>query len=67
MLGRLYAPIRKVTNRPRVGTPRAKWLNKLEEEENNKVLTRFEKKHTKGCYKAVIIRYFLIDRLYIVT
>ena len=23
-------PIRRVTNRPKVGTPRAKWLNKLE-------------------------------------
>ena len=46
---------------------RAKWLNKLEEEENTKILTRFKERYTKGYYKAVIIRYFLIDRLYIIT
>ena len=67
MLGRLYVPIRKVTNRPRAGTPRAKWLNELEEEENTKVLTRFKERHTKGCYEVVIVRYFLTDRSYIVT
>jgi len=34
-------PIRKVTNRLKVGTPRAKWLMELEEEENLGILTRF--------------------------
>ena len=45
--------------------PRVKWLNKLEEEENVGVLTRFVERHTKGYNKAVIKRYFLKDRLYI--
>ena len=46
-------PLRKVTNRPRVGTPRAKWLHELEEEEDLGILTRFEERYTKGCYNAV--------------
>jgi len=33
--------IRKVTNRLKVGTPKAKWLIELEEEENLGILTRF--------------------------
>ena len=55
----------RITNRPRVGTPRVKWLNKLEEEENVRVLTRFVERYTKGYNKVVIKRYFLKDRLYI--
>ena len=31
----------KVTNRPKVGIPRAKWLTELKEEENLGILTRF--------------------------
>ena len=34
-------PIWKVTNRLKAGTPRAKWLTELEEEENLGILTRF--------------------------
>jgi len=44
--------------------PRVKWLNKLEQEEDLGILTRFEERHTKGCYDVVITRYFLTDRLY---
>jgi len=44
---------------------RVKWLNKLEEEENIGVLTRFIERYTKGYNKAVIKRYFLKNRLYI--
>jgi hypothetical protein len=44
--------------------PRAKWLEKLEEEENLGIPTRFKERYIKGCYNIVIIRYFLIDRLY---
>jgi hypothetical protein len=58
------APIRRVTNRPRVNIPRAKWLTELEEEEDLGILTRFEERYTKGYYDAVLTRYFLIDRLY---
>jgi len=39
----------------------------LEEEENLGILTRFQERYIKGCYKAVIKRYFLIDRLYILS
>ena len=58
------APIQRITNRPKVGTPRVKWLDKLEQEEDLEILIRFKERHTKGCYNIVIIRYFLMDRLY---
>jgi hypothetical protein len=58
-------PIQRITNRPRAGTLRVKWLDELEEEENVGVLTRFAERYTKGCDKVVIKRYFLKDRLYI--
>ena len=66
MLGciRDRAPVQRVTNRPSVGTPRVKQLDKLEQEEDLDILVRFKERHTKGCHDAVIIRYFLIDRLY---
>ena len=69
MLGyiRDRAPIRRVTNRLSVGTPRAKWLDKLEQEEDLDILVRFKERHTKGYYNAAITRYFLIDRLYILN
>jgi len=38
---RKKTPIRKVTNRPKAGILRAKWLTELEEEENLGILTRF--------------------------
>jgi len=47
--------------------PKVKWLNKLEQEEDLGILTRFKKRHTKGCHNVVIMRYFLIDRLYILN
>jgi Retrotransposon gag protein/Zinc knuckle len=64
---RIKTPIRKITNRPRVGTPRAKWLNELEEEENLGVPTRFAERHTKGCNDAAMKRYFLTDKSYTLT
>jgi len=66
MLGyiRNRAPMRRVINRPSTGTPRVKWLNKLEQEEDLDILIRFKKRHTKGCYNIAITRYFLTDRLY---
>jgi hypothetical protein len=56
------APVRKVTNRPQAGTPRAKWLNELEQEEDLGIPTRFEERHTKGCHDAAMTRYFLKDK-----
>ena len=44
------APIWKVTNRLRAGILRAKWLDKLEQEEDLGILTRFAEWHTKGYY-----------------
>ena len=44
---------------------RVKWLNKLEQEEDLGILTRFKEWYIKGCYNAVIRRYFLINKLYI--
>jgi hypothetical protein len=44
--------------------PKAKWLTKLEQEEDLGIPTRFEERYIKGCYNVVIIRYFLIDRSY---
>jgi len=48
-----------------MGILRVKWLNKLEQEEDLGILIRFEKRYIKGCYNAVIRRYFLTNRLYI--
>ena len=58
-------PIRKVTNRPRVGILRAKWLAKLEQEESINILPRFEERYIKGYYEVVTRRYFLKERSYI--
>jgi len=58
------APVRRITNRPSVGIPRAKWLNKLEQEEDLNIPTRFKKRHTKEYHNAAMTRYFLTDRLY---
>jgi len=57
--------VRRITNRLKIGTLRAKWLTKLEEEEDLGILARFKERYTKGYYNAVIRRYFLIDELYI--
>ena len=45
--------------------PRVKWLTKLEDKENVRVLTRFIERYTKGYNEVVIKRYFLKERLYI--
>jgi len=60
-------PMRRVTNRLNTGIPRAKWLDKLEQEKNLDILTRFEERHTKGYYNTAIIRYFLTDKPYILN
>jgi len=56
--------MRRVINRPSAGTPRAKWLDKLEQEEDLNILTRFKERYTKEYYNAAITRYFLTDRPY---
>jgi len=66
-LGRIRdrALIRRITNRPKIGILRAKWLTELEEEEDLGILTRFKERHIKGYYNAVMRRYFLMDEPYI--
>ena len=43
---------------------RVKWLTKLEEDKDLGIPTRFKERYTKGCYNAVMKRYFFINRLY---
>ena len=58
-------PIRKVTNRPRVGMLRVKQLSNLEQEEDLGIPTRFAERHIKGYNNTAIKRYFFVDRSYI--
>jgi len=64
---RKKTPIQKVINRLKAGIPRFKWLIELEEEENLGIPTRFQEQYIKGCHEVVIKRYFLTDRLYILS
>ena len=48
MLGKLKIALKKVTNRPKIGTLRVKWLKELEQEKDLGVLTRFKERYTKG-------------------
>ena len=43
---------------------RVKWLTKLEEDKDLGIPIRFKERYIKGCYNAVIKKYFLMDRLY---
>jgi len=56
----------RITNSLKVGILRAKWLTKLEDKENLGILTRFKERYTKGYNNAVMVTYFLKDKLYIV-
>jgi len=42
-------------------------LDKLEQEEDLDIPVKFKERYTKGYYNAVIIRYFLIDKPYILN
>ena len=44
---------------------RAKWLIKLENEEDLGVPIRFKERHIKGCYDVAIRKYFLTNKPYI--
>ena len=59
--------VHKVINRLRLGTLKAKQLDKLEQEEGLGILTRFAERYTKGCSNAVIKKYFFTNRSYILT
>ena len=45
---------KKAIIRPKVGTPRAKWLQELKQEENIAILLKFKKRHLKGCHKVAL-------------
>ena len=49
----------KLIYRPRAGIPKAKWLEKLKQEEDYKATTKFIKKNIGKCYKTAIEQYFL--------
>ena len=46
--------LRKLIYRPKAGTPRAKWLEKLKQKENFKTATKFTEKNIGKCYKMVV-------------
>jgi hypothetical protein len=52
---------RKLTYRPRAGTPRAKWLEELEQEEDLGAATRFAERNIGKCHETAVGRYFLKD------
>ena len=45
---------KKAIIRLKVGTLRAKWLQKLKQEENIAILPRFKERHFKNYYKVVL-------------
>jgi hypothetical protein len=40
---------KKLTHKPKTGTPRAKWLEELESEEELKVTTKFAERNIEKC------------------
>ena len=46
--------LRKLMYRPRVGIPRAKWLEKFKQEEDLKTATKFTEKNIRKCHKTVV-------------
>ena len=45
---------KKLIYRPRVGTPRAKWLEEFKQEKDFKAATRFMEKNIRKCHKTVV-------------
>jgi len=50
---------RKAISRPRIGTPRVKWLKKLEQEEGLRATTRFTERNIGIYYKTAIGKFFI--------
>ena len=46
--------LKKLTYRPRIGIPRAKWLKELKQKENFKAATRFTERNIKKCHKTAV-------------
>ena len=51
--------LRKLIYRPRIGTPRAKWLEEFKQKENLKTATRFTERNIGKYYKTAVRQYFL--------
>ena len=47
--------------RPKAGTPRAKWLEELKQEEDFRAATKFTERNIGKCHKTVVKKYFLKD------
>ena len=45
---------KKVINKPKEGTLRAKWLKEFKEEESLRILIRFKKRNIGKCYKTAV-------------
>ena len=46
--------LKKLTYRPRAGTPKAKQLEKFKQEEDLKAATKFIKRNIKKCHKTAV-------------
>ena len=46
--------LRKLTYRPRIGTPKAKWLEKFKQKENLKAVTKFTERNIRKYYKTAV-------------
>ena len=46
--------LRKLIYKPKIGTPRAKWLEELKLEEELKTTTRFAERNIGKCYQTVV-------------
>ena len=46
--------LRKLIYRLKIGTPKAKWLEKFKQEEDFRAVTRFIKRNIRKCYKTAV-------------
>ena len=46
--------LKKLIYRPRAGIPKAKWLEKLKQEEDLKAVTRFAERNIGKCHKTAV-------------
>ena len=51
--------LRKLMYRPKAGTPRAKWLEELKQEEDFRAATKFTERNIGKCHKTAVGKYFL--------
>ena len=59
--------LKKLINRPRAGTRKAKWLEELEQEKDFKALIWFTKRNIGVYYKTAAGRFFIKDNFMSIT